>query len=190
MFSIGWGEFLIIGVVALLVIGPKELPAVLRSIGQWTTKLRRMASEFQGQFQEAMREAEVADLKKEVDEMTAHAKSYTEFDPIGDVRKELDSTHQQLESALTGNPIAAATTPATVEASSAPAASVETTPSGSEPAVAAKVDAPFNVDAPVATPTPLDTPPAAPLATPAPPELETAGAAAAPAKPDAGGKPA
>jgi sec-independent protein translocase protein TatB len=180
MFNIGWGEFLIIGIVALLVIGPKELPAVLRTIGQWTTKLRRMASEFQGQFHEAMREAEMADLKKDVDEMTAKAKSYAEFDPIGDVRKELDSTHQQIESAFSDKPAAAATTPAeaTADASTAPAASVEPTPAASEPAVAAKADAPFNVDAPVAPPAP-----------PAP-ELETAGAGAAPVKPDAGGKPA
>jgi sec-independent protein translocase protein TatB len=68
VFDIAWGEFLVIAVVALIVIGPKELPAVLRTIGQWTTKIRRMAAEFQGQFQEALREAEMADLKKEVDD--------------------------------------------------------------------------------------------------------------------------
>jgi sec-independent protein translocase protein TatB len=65
MFDIGWGEFLLIGVVALIAIGPKELPGVLRSVGQWVTKIRRMAGDFQNQFQEAMREAEMADLKKD-----------------------------------------------------------------------------------------------------------------------------
>ena len=74
MFDIAWGEFVVIAVVALIVIGPKELPAVLRAIGQWTTKIRRMASEFQGQFQEALREAEMADLKKEVDSLNDVAK--------------------------------------------------------------------------------------------------------------------
>ena len=74
MFDIAWGEFIVIAVVALIVIGPKELPAVLRAIGQWTTKIRRMASEFQGQFQEALREAEMADLKKEVDSLNDAAK--------------------------------------------------------------------------------------------------------------------
>src|SRR6202030_3514306 len=74
MFDIAWGEFVLIAVVALIVIGPKELPAVLRAIGQWTTKIRRMASEFQGQFQEALREAEMADLKKEVDSLNDAAK--------------------------------------------------------------------------------------------------------------------
>ena len=181
MFEIGWGKIVLIGIVALLVIGPKELPTVLRTLGQWMTKLRRMASEFQGQFQEAMREAEMADLKKDVDDLAAQAKSYTDFDPIGDVRKEFESTQQQIESAVTDKPDAAAATtaaPATAEASAVPAAAGATAPPPTEPAVAAKADAPFNVDAPVAPPAP-----------PAP-ELETAGAAAEPGKPDAGGKPA
>jgi sec-independent protein translocase protein TatB len=77
MFDIGWSEFVVIGVVALIVIGPKELPAVLRAIGQWTTKIRRMAGEFQSQFQEAMREAEMADLKKSVDELSDATKGIT-----------------------------------------------------------------------------------------------------------------
>ena len=68
MFDIGWGELVVIGIVALIAIGPKELPGVLRSVGQWVGKIKRMASDFQGQFQEAMREAEVADLKKQFDE--------------------------------------------------------------------------------------------------------------------------
>ncbi|HSV22745.1 MAG TPA: Sec-independent protein translocase protein TatB [Xanthobacteraceae bacterium] len=81
MFDIAWGEFVVIAVVALIVIGPKELPAVLRAIGQWTTKIRRMASEFQSQFQEALREAEMADLKKEVDNLNETAKGFTsQFD--------------------------------------------------------------------------------------------------------------
>jgi len=69
-----WNEIVLIGVVALIVIGPKELPAVLRAVGQWTTKIRRMAGEFQSQFQEAMREAEMADLKKQADEVSHAAK--------------------------------------------------------------------------------------------------------------------
>ena len=92
MFDIGWGELLLIGVVALIVIGPKELPGTLRTLGQWMGKLRRMASEFQGQFQEAMREAELADLKKQVDDMTSQAQSYANFDPVSEVRKEFEST--------------------------------------------------------------------------------------------------
>ena len=57
MFDIGWSELVVIAVVALIAIGPKELPGVLRMVGQWMGKARNMAAEFQGQFQEAMREA-------------------------------------------------------------------------------------------------------------------------------------
>lgn len=82
MFDIGWGEFLVIGIVALIAIGPKELPGVLRSIGQWMTKLRRMASDFQGQFNEAMREAEMHDLKKQVEDLGNTARGFATYDPM------------------------------------------------------------------------------------------------------------
>ena len=77
MFDIGWSEFVVIAVVALIAIGPKELPGVLRTIGQWMGKARKMAAEFQGQFQEAMREAEMADLKKSFDEVKEAATGLT-----------------------------------------------------------------------------------------------------------------
>jgi sec-independent protein translocase protein TatB len=85
MFDIGWTELLVIGVVALIAIGPKELPGVLRTVGQMMGKVRRMASEFQGQFQEAMREAEMEDLKKQIDSMTEG------LDPIDSLSKEVDA---------------------------------------------------------------------------------------------------
>jgi sec-independent protein translocase protein TatB len=88
MFDISWTEFLLIGVVALIVIGPKELPAVMRSLGQWTRKVRSMAADFQNQFHEAMREAEMADLKKQVDDMASDIKNY---DPLKDVRENVES---------------------------------------------------------------------------------------------------
>jgi sec-independent protein translocase protein TatB len=77
MFDIGWSEIVVIAVVALIAIGPKELPGVLRMVGQWMGKARRMAAEFQGQFQEAMREAEMADLKKSFDEVREAASGLT-----------------------------------------------------------------------------------------------------------------
>jgi sec-independent protein translocase protein TatB len=139
MFEIGWGELLIIGVVALIAIGPKELPGVLRTLGQWMNKLRRMASEFQSQFHEAMREAEMADLKKQVDDMTSQAQSYASFDPVAEVRRELDSTQQQIESAMADKPTEAS--PVAAEPSAAPAITPSTdvaAPSSapSEPATA------------------------------------------------------
>src|SRR3954468_23615150 len=76
MFDIGWSELVLIGVVALVAIGPKELPGVLRMVGQWMGQARKMAAEFQGQFQEAMREAEMADLKKSFDEVKEAASGF------------------------------------------------------------------------------------------------------------------
>jgi len=91
MFDIGWSELVVIGVVALIAIGPKELPGVLRSVGQWTGKIRRMAAEFQGQFQDAMREAEMADIKKDVDQLTSSVSEYTNFDPLAETKKQFQS---------------------------------------------------------------------------------------------------
>src|SRR5271170_2986099 len=97
MFDISWTEFLLIGVVALIVIGPKELPAVLRTLGQWTRRVRSMAADFQGQFQEAMREAEMADLKKQVDDIAHDIKSY---DPLKDVRADVEAAGKDIQSSL------------------------------------------------------------------------------------------
>ena len=117
MFDIGWSELVVIAVVALIAIGPKELPAVLRTVGQYMGKIRRMASEFQGQFQEAMREAEMADIKKSVDEMTDAAKGFGDFDPLGSVKSQVES--------FTSDPLGA---PASSTAEASPEAAAQTTP--------------------------------------------------------------
>jgi sec-independent protein translocase protein TatB len=94
MFDIGWSELLVIGMVALVVIGPKELPTVLRTVGQWMTKIRRMASEFQGQFQEAMREAEMADLKKSFDEVKDTATAFSPGNLMTSLQKDVGDALQ------------------------------------------------------------------------------------------------
>ena len=98
MFDISWGKLVIIGVVALIVIGPKELPSVLRTLGQWMTKIRRMASEFQGQFQEAMREAELVELKKQAEDLKSSVSDlgssvgdFGNLDPLGETQKQIES---------------------------------------------------------------------------------------------------
>jgi sec-independent protein translocase protein TatB len=121
MFDFSWSELLLIGIVALIFIGPKELPGVLRTLGQWMSKIRRMAGEFQNQFHDAMREAELADLKKEVDEMAAQAAVYSNFDPLSDVRKEMETAKRDIESAVADKP--AAGQPAAGEPATAPPAS-------------------------------------------------------------------
>jgi sec-independent protein translocase protein TatB len=67
MFDIGWSEILLIGGVAVVVLKPKDLPDAMRSVGKTVTKLRRMAGEFQGQFNQALRDANLEDVKKEFD---------------------------------------------------------------------------------------------------------------------------
>ncbi|MFO1108695.1 MAG: Sec-independent protein translocase protein TatB [Bradyrhizobium sp.] len=89
MFDIGWSELVVIAVVALIAIGPKELPGVLRMVGQWIGKARKMAAEFQGQFQEAMREAEMADLKKSFDEVKEAATGFTGANVMTELQKDV-----------------------------------------------------------------------------------------------------
>jgi sec-independent protein translocase protein TatB len=82
-FGIGYTELVVIALVAVIVIGPKDLPKVLRAFGRTTAKLRGMAREFQGHLDQAMREAGVDEVKKEL----ANLKT---MNPIPDVKKELD----------------------------------------------------------------------------------------------------
>ncbi len=146
MFDIGWGEMVVIGIVALIAIGPKELPTVLRTMGQWMGKIRRMAGEFQGQFQEAMREAEIADLKKQFDDaansVTSAASGVTSFDPLAETRKEVESAldfHSDAGSKPAATPADASTPAATPADAQLPA---ET--------------APVTLDLPPPEPAPLD----------------------------------
>lgn len=169
MFDIGWSELLVIGIVALIVIGPKELPGALRTLGQWMTKIRRMASEFQGQFQEAMREAEIDQLKKDMDEMAAKAKDYTNFDPIEDVRRDIEKSVGDLPSL--DQPAATTPTTPTTDAAATETATPPSSPSSSD-----------------ALPPPAEqTAATTPVPTPAAPEPEPV---AADAKPAAGRAPA
>ena len=121
MFDISWTEFVLIGIVALIVIGPKELPGVLRTLGQYTRKVRGMAAEFQNQFQEAMREAEMGDLKKQVDEMAHDFKNY---DPLKDVRSDVEAMGKDIERSFDGSPVMKAEAPA-AEVPAAPTPAIE-----------------------------------------------------------------
>ena len=144
MFDLSWGELLIIGMVALIAIGPKELPGVLRGMGHWIGKVRRMASDFQDQFKEAMREAEVADLKKQFDEASASAtSSFT--NPLATAQKEV-------EAAFGTEPNSSDKTPETSALSTADPGAIEPSASASVPdalpipePVTAGADAPLDI---------------------------------------------
>lgn len=88
MFDIGWSELLVVGVVALVVVGPKELPGLLRSLGRAMSTVRRMAGEFQGQFNEAMREAELDELRKEVGALRSTAASFLKVPDVPSIMRD------------------------------------------------------------------------------------------------------
>ena len=67
MFDVSWSELLILGIVTLIFVGPKELPVFLRTFGKYAGMVRRQAAEFRAQFDEAMREAELTQLKTEME---------------------------------------------------------------------------------------------------------------------------
>ena len=143
MFEIGWSELLVIAVVAIVVIGPKDLPRALRAVGQWTGKMKRMAREFQGQFNEALREAELDTIKKDVEALAR--------EPFEDVNRALDKTgaeiHQGLSDAVKEpeKPIMAPQAQTIVQADPPllPSPLAESPPVSEPPATAPAADAPL-----------------------------------------------
>lgn len=125
MFDIGWSELVVIGIVALIVIGPRELPKTLRTLGQMMTKVRRMAAEFQGQFNDALREAELDELRKEAEKLT-NIKN-----PLGDLGDPLGKIKSEIESAVEGaaKPETPAAAPAPQQIENASVTAPEETPS-------------------------------------------------------------
>lgn len=90
MFDMSWGEVMLIGGVALIVIGPQDLPKALRTVGQVTGKMRRMAGEFHAQFNEAIREAEFDEVRREVDGIKRSANTMgPSFNPVQTIRDEI-----------------------------------------------------------------------------------------------------
>ncbi|MGH6820444.1 MAG: Sec-independent protein translocase subunit TatA/TatB, partial [Methylocella sp.] len=89
MFDFDAGKLIIIGIVALIVIGPKELPRVMRQVGQAAAKMRRMAAEFRGQFMDAMRDAGIDDIKADVAKLAESAKADAGIDPLAQIKAEL-----------------------------------------------------------------------------------------------------
>jgi sec-independent protein translocase protein TatB len=115
MFEVGWSELLVIALVAIVVIGPKDLPRVMRVVGQWSGKVKRMAREFQGQFNEALREAELDEVRKDVE-------AIGKIDPLGDVRREMAKAGGDIKKSMdVSAPAAAATPPSPTPAVPAPA---------------------------------------------------------------------
>lgn len=99
-FGIGTSELLLIAIVALLVVGPKDLPKLLRTIGHFTTKIRGMAREFQGHLNEAMRETGLDEVKKEVNKMTDFSAAAADFrKEEAELKKAVESAAPKLDGA-------------------------------------------------------------------------------------------
>jgi len=93
MFDLGATELLVIGIVAIIVVGPKELPKMLRGFGQFVAKMRGMAREFQGMFEEAARDTGVDGIAKSVGgvkDFSVTDQVSKAFDPIADEAGSLD----------------------------------------------------------------------------------------------------
>jgi len=99
MLDIGWSELLIVALVTIIVVGPKELPRVLRTVTQTVRKIRSMANEFQSSIDELAREAELDDLKRDIEKAASTdiaAELEHEIDPTGEVNKSMREIEESL----------------------------------------------------------------------------------------------
>src|SRR6185437_14137422 len=133
MFGIDSPELLVIAVVALVVIGPKELPGLLRTWGKWMSQMRGMASEFRGHVDEMIRQSELDQVKKQLED-SAGGLDFKSLDPTKQIRdtiqEGMDEGQKALADAKSGldNPMA--------EPESAPQIAAEAAPGiAAEPAV-------------------------------------------------------
>ncbi len=116
MFDIAWSELALIGGVALVVIGPKDMPRVMRAMGRWTRKARLLAGEFQRGIDEMMRESELAEMKRQVQEVNAEAMRQQ-----ADIRQDMQGLEQDLHAAAAAPVTAPAPSAATAEETPPPA---------------------------------------------------------------------
>jgi len=87
MFDIGWSELLLVAVLAIVFVGPKDLPRLMRTLGQYTAKMRAMAREFQNSFEDMARETELDELRKQVAELRHDA-----MRPLADMQRAVETS--------------------------------------------------------------------------------------------------
>jgi sec-independent protein translocase protein TatB len=154
MFDIGWTEMLVIAVVMIVVVGPKDLPKMLRTFGKTTAKMRSMAGDFQKQFNEALKEAELDDIKKSVDTLKG-------LNPATEIKKQLNPFEKAASDVRAGldatmKPKPADVAPAAVAAEPLKNGPVSETPSSAMPGASAPLP-----QAAAASPDPAAPPPQA-----------------------------
>lgn len=129
MFDLGWAEMAVIMLVALIVIGPKDLPKVARTIGQWTGKARALARDFQRSLDDMAREAELDEIKKSIDRAgsTNFKKAVKDFvDPDDELERAFDVEQQSTTTAAK---------PSNVRKPMTPPATRPALPDAAEPAI-------------------------------------------------------
>lgn len=87
MLEVGWSELLVIAIILIVVVGPKDLPAMMRTFGRVMGRVRTMANEFRGQFDEAMREAELDDVRKGLSEVNKYNPANSIRDAMNPIRQ-------------------------------------------------------------------------------------------------------
>ncbi|MBL8692357.1 MAG: twin-arginine translocase subunit TatB [Rhodospirillaceae bacterium] len=157
MLDVSWQEIMVIAAVAVVVIGPKDLPNAIRTVASWVKKAREMAGEFQRGVDEMVREAELADVRKQVEQTaTGLVDDVTKIadNAIGDVKKSVDPTGE-IEAALQApqtfaEPVVSSTEPLGPPSPVAPVetASLPTTPTETVPPPGAETVAPAEPAAP------------------------------------------
>jgi sec-independent protein translocase protein TatB len=156
MLDVSWQEIMVIAAVAVIVIGPKDLPNAIKTVAQWVRKAREMAGEFQRGVDEMVREAELADVRKQVEQATSGVvDDVTKIadNTIGEVKQSVDPGGE-IEKALQAPDTFA--TPPSLEPLGPPAP----VDSASLPATT-EAPAPAPAETPVAVPDPTQTKPAA-----------------------------
>lgn len=175
MFDLGWQEFFLIAVIGLLVVGPRDLPGVIRTVVKWIRKVRTMARDFQNSIEEVAREAELDEIRKEAQKLSKTditSAIRDTVDPDGEMTRSVEETRRSIEKESrieAGETVAAGEIPAASE-----------TPVAGEPLEAGETPAAGDEPRPVGEPAPAVQTAAAPTGEPAP-AVQTAAPAREPA---------
>jgi sec-independent protein translocase protein TatB len=140
MFDIGWSELMVIAVVALVVIGPKDLPQAIYGIGKWVRKARLVARDFQGHVDDMMREAELDDLRKQAlkaRDLNIKQMVEDQLDPKGELKKAFEMPAEM--TGAIGHPGSPAEDVPPAEAAVLPPSPAEAAPAEAPKAVADSV---------------------------------------------------
>ncbi|RCW24734.1 sec-independent protein translocase protein TatB [Ciceribacter lividus] len=143
MLDIGWTELLVIAVILIVVVGPKDLPPMIRAFGKMTARLRKTAGEFRAQFDEALREAELDELRQTVNDVRSLNPANALRDAVNPLRQAGNEIRSELQKATTPD-----VKPA--EASSEATASEGTVAPVAPPMAAPLTGVPPELSAPVA----------------------------------------